>query len=200
MPYKDPEKERERQRRRRADPRYQEYQRGYQRDWKAANPDKGAEYNRAYRERSPERAVESNRRYRSRNLDRVREADRSDKMFQVHGLRAADWARIYAEQGGRCCYCRRFLSPEGGPETAVDHDHACTCGPKRSCSACRRGIACASCNKIIGLAFEDPERLETIAASLRVLAAEARERISGKPVQGELFPDAVPAEWQEAAG
>ena len=200
MPYKDPEKERERGRRRRADPRVQEYHREYNKQWNADNPEKQAEYGRAYRKRDPERAAGNRRRHRERNLDRVREMDRWDKMWATHRLRQGDWARIFAAQGGRCCYCSRPLDPGGGRETAVDHDHACSCGPKKSCDACRRGIACASCNKIIGLAFEDPERLEAIAASLRVLAAEARERISGKPAQGELFPNVVPLGKREAAG
>lgn len=200
MPYKDPEKERERQRRRRADPRYQEYQRGYKRDWKAVNPEKQAEYDRVYREASPDKASAKKARHRERNLDRVQAADRADKMFQVHGLRPADWARLFAEQDGRCCYCRRPLNPDGGRETAVDHDHSCSCGPRKSCDACRRGIACAACNKIIGLAYEDPGRLEAIAASLRVLAAEARERITGKPAEGELPLNVLPLERREAAG
>lgn len=40
MPYKDPEKERERQKIRRIQSKHKEYQRKYQQEWRAKNPDK----------------------------------------------------------------------------------------------------------------------------------------------------------------
>lgn len=185
MPYKDPEKEQERQRRRRRTPEWQDYHREYGKQWRAENPDKQAEYDRRYRTVSPGKASAKKERYRASDPERARRNDRQSKTWLTHGLRPDDWARKFAEQEGRCCYCRRPLSPAGGREVVVDHDHTC-CGPRKSCSACQRGLACAACNKIIGLAYEDPEVLETIAASLRILAAQARARIAGKPVQVEL--------------
>ena len=90
------------------------------------------------------------------------------------------------DQGGRCCYCERPL-PENPRKVHIDHDHTCTCGSKGSCEYCRRGLACDSCNQIIGKADEDWERLERIAANGRRLQAQARARINAKPVQAELF-------------
>lgn len=49
-----------------------------------------------------------------------------------------------------------------------------------------RGLACESCNTVIGKTAEDWERMERIAANGRRLQAEARSRINVKPVQGEL--------------
>jgi Recombination endonuclease VII len=197
VPYKDPEKEKERQRRRRGNPQYQEYQSEYQKQWRSDNPDKMLGYSRSYRQANPEKVTETKQRHRARNLEKVRQQDRTGKRWQVHGMRPSDWARRFAEQDGLCCYCHRPLSPDGGREVVVDHDHSC-CGPKKSCSACQRGLAHSACNKIIGLAYEDPDMLEEIAASLRTLSAEARVRIAGKPVQGEFPVDVTPLRRKEA--
>lgn len=40
----------------------------------------------------------------------------------------------------------------------VDHDHRC-CPPNRSCAKCRRGHLCHHCNKMLGMAKDDPGRL-----------------------------------------
>ena len=89
-------------------------------------------------------------------------------------------------QQGRCCYCERPL-PDNPKLVHLDHDHSCTCGPKKSCPSCQRGLACQACNNAVGAGGDDPDRLERIAANLRRLKAEARERINGQPVQGELI-------------
>jgi len=147
--------------------------------------DRRARYNDEHRDE---------RREKWREYARGQRAVRGPEMERKrrHGLRLEDWARILDEQGGRCCYCRRPLDPENAKVTAVDHDHSCTCGPRKSCSACRRGIACTNCNVIVGMAHDDPDRLDSIAANFRVLAAAARERISGKPVQEELPINVTP--------
>jgi hypothetical protein len=148
----------------------------YYRDWRDANPGYGADYARRYREANPEQA---------------REAVRLSRIRSVHGLSPERWMELYEAQDGRCCYCERPLpGDEPGDGTGlihIDHDHSCTCGPKKSCEACRRGLACRWCNTVVGNADDDPDRLERIAANLRHLKAEASERISRKPVQGQLL-------------
>jgi Recombination endonuclease VII len=78
-----------------------------------------------------------------------------------------DWDAMWTAQGGRCCYCEDLL-PIDRQQVHIDHDHTC-CPPKRSCAACRRGLACQNCNFVVGNALEDPERLERIAKNLRRL-------------------------------
>jgi hypothetical protein len=103
-----------------------------------------------------------------------------------HGMRPEDRDAMREDQGGRCCYCERPL-PENPRQIHIDHDHSCTCGPKKSCQYCRRGLACEACNTVIGKVAEDWDRLERMAANGRRLQAEAQARINGKPVQAQLF-------------
>ena len=190
-----------------------EARREYMRRWREAHPERkreiGRESARRARAARPDEIREINRRSYEKNRDRrnagARERRRLtydpavqavESLWTRHKLRPEQVERRLAEQGGRCCYCRRPLSIE---VAVIDHDHAC-CGPKKSCATCQRGLACSACNKIIGLAYEDPERLETVAANLRALAAATRARISGKPTQGELFPNVIPLERREDTG
>ena len=116
---------------------------------------------------------------------RSKEETRKQHLSTRHGMTPADYQEMWDDQEGRCCYCRRPL-PEDTKKVHIDHDHSCTCGPKNTCAACRRGLSCDACNQIIGKADEDWERLERIAANGRRLQAEARARINTKPVQAEL--------------
>lgn len=106
-------------------------------------------------------------------------------IWTTHRMRPADWQRMWDEQHGRCCYCQRPL-PEDKFHVHIDHDHSCTCGPKKTCPECRRGLACRDCNTVVGFADDDPDRLDVIVANLRRLKAGTRQRIAGKPVQEEL--------------
>jgi hypothetical protein len=134
--------------------------------------------------------AERRERDRERDRNRVRPYDpekhRRDRLRGIHGISPEIFAGMWDAQGGRCCYCERPL-PENPKLVHIDHDHSCTCGPKRSCRQCQRGLSCQGCNHVVGAGGEDPERLERIAANLRRLKAVARERINAKPVQAELI-------------
>lgn len=73
-----------------------------------------------------------------------------------YGMTRAEVEVMLAEQGG-CAICGT-ADPTAHSNYRrgwhVDHDHSC-CGPDRSCAKCVRGILCASCNKMIGLARDD---------------------------------------------
>ena len=118
------------------------------------------------------------------------ERDRANSLRRRHGMDAADWARAWAEQDGLCYLCGDALTPgvpngtAGLPVLDHIHDH---CGPKRSCAACRRGIACSACNLLIGWARDDPARLLRVAERLTVANAAARERIAALPAELTLF-------------
>ena len=58
-------------------------------------------------------------------------------------------------QGGQCAGCGQVK------ELEVDHDHNC-CRPRFSCSKCRRGLLCKSCNLGLGLLKDNPETLRSL--------------------------------------
>ena len=125
-----------------------------------------------------------------KELTLQKQRDRAQRAYEAaphranHGMSPEEWDLRWTSQEGHCCYCGDELSRERR-QTQVDHDHTC-CPPRKSCQHCRRGLACQRCNALIGRVGDDPDLLESIAANLRRLKAEARERIDGKPVQGEL--------------
>lgn len=136
--------------------------RAYIRQWKAANPGKLKEQQRRYRERHP-------------NSGRCRQ--------WRHGVSPDDLAAMWAAQDGRCYLCGDQLPSLA--QSAIDHHHGC-CPARTSCRFCRRGLACLNCNSLIGMAGDDPDRLERIAASLRAASAAVGQRMAAKPVQGTL--------------
>lgn len=75
------------------------------------------------------------------------------------------YATVLERQGGVCGICGRAPDPNGR-RFHIDHDHKCH-GPKHYCDECVRGVLCASCNRILGLAMDDPVILERAAEWLR---------------------------------
>lgn len=135
---------------------------------RAANPERMREISRAYRQANAEKIAEQ---ARLRNARRDRAKDRATQLRRIHGMTLEEWAQMSAAQDGKCYLCGDILLPEPR-QSVVDHDHAC-CGPRKSCAACRRGLACARCNKILGFVRDDPETLRRIADSLET-ASKAR--------------------------
>lgn len=103
------------------------------------------------------------------------------KYMKRHGG-IGEWARLYQAQNGCCYLCGETL--EGVPQKmiAVDHDHDCCESGKdtKSCSACRRGLAHAWCNQLIGLAGEDMDVLRAIIANFERVNAETKARIAAR--------------------
>jgi hypothetical protein len=90
-----------------------------------------------------------------------------------YGLTPQQLHALYLQQDARCYLCGDPL-PANLAKCHIDHDHSC-CGPGVSCGICVRGIACASCNRLIGEAKDDPRRLRLIADNL-----EAANRMLGR--------------------
>jgi hypothetical protein len=67
------------------------------------------------------------------------------------GLFAGDYARIAAEQNGRCAICGDVA------ELVIDHDHE---------DGRVRGLLCNPCNVALGLLADEPGRLRAAAAYL----------------------------------
>lgn len=118
------------------------------------------------------------------------DARRFARTLRRHGMTPEDWTAMFNAQSGCCYLCGCDLvvgAPNGDlsqPHVDHVHDH---CGPKKSCPACRRGIACARCNALIGWAEDDPALLVRIAETLTLANAAATVRIAAVPVQDRLF-------------
>lgn len=115
-----------------------------------------------------ERQKEYNRAYYNANRERIREqqsaygyANRPKLAVARKGLTAEKVQELRDEQGGRCAICPSELTIPN-----IDHDHSC-CPGSSSCGKCVRGLLCASCNHMLGKAYDRPEVLEAAARYLR---------------------------------
>jgi hypothetical protein len=112
------------------------------------------------------RRAEAQKRWRlNKDRDEYLEMRRTNRLKYKHGMTLEDWLSLWDSQGG-CCYLCDEPIPKGGTGVAIDHDHRC-CPPLHSCSNCRRGLACARCNKAIGLLNDDPELIQLVASRLK---------------------------------
>lgn len=149
------------------------------RAWRALNSEKVNEQHREWLAANREKVLAQRRARWARDREkfreqrvRDREKRRDQAMYQKHGMRAADWAALWDAQGGRCYLCAEELVES---QTVVEHDHSC-CGDRKSCEACRRGLACRRCNNLIGYADDDPELLQRITDNLKA----AQRRVSAR--------------------
>lgn len=136
---------------------------------------------------NPDRVRANKRRQYARQKDdpefraRVRAAQRKS----VHGPGYEQmWQGMWDAQDGKCYLCGDPLIP--GFDTHIDHDHTC-CPKGRTCSFCRRGLACTRCNKLIGAVDDDFDLLHRIAANLEPVLKATRARIATKPKQDALW-------------
>lgn len=107
-----------------------------QKEWRKANPEREkASQNKSNRKRLADPAF----------LQRKRE----DAMRRAYGISPEQFATLLESQGGKCALC--FGPPNGpGDRLHVDHCH----NTKRI-----RGLLCAKCNTLLGLAGDDPKLL-----------------------------------------
>lgn len=174
-----------------------------QREYRAANREKVNAQVRARRAANPEHNREVQRAWRAANADKVKERNRirgarrdrakdsARELRARHGMVTDEWGKLWDAQNGECYLCGGALTTSNGPgprqrTAVVDHIHSC-CGPKRSCQACRRGLACSNCNLIVGRVLDDPMVLRRIADNLEVANAAALARMALVPVQDDLF-------------
>jgi hypothetical protein len=138
-----------------------EKQRERRRAYYARNRARITQQRRVRRAAARQQALEREAAWREKNRFAV-----NDSIVQWrHGPGFAAWRRAaWIKQGGKCYLCQRELSPDLMP--VVEHDHRCH-PSGTSCDVCRRGLACNPCNRLIAIARDDPDRLETIARNLR---------------------------------
>ena len=138
--------------------------REYQRKYRSLNKPKLAAKHRDWRASNPV--------LRQREIDRGREY----KFNKRHeGMDRAGVAAMLEQQGGVCYLCHKPLTVEAA---RVDHHHGC-CPRLQSCSKCRRGAACNSCNLGIGYFRDNPALLHVVADRLEMANFELD--ISGFP-------------------
>jgi recombination endonuclease VII len=124
-----------------------------------------------WRELNPER-YEALKKLPRTELQKLRRRDLG--LQQLYGITLAEYEQKAAEQGGACAICGRAPTGKGlAASLHIDHDHAC-CPGKESCGECVRGLLCSSCNTMLGLAGEDPARLQAGIDYLTKFAATAR--------------------------
>lgn len=152
-------------------------------DYREKYPDKVREANRRYLEARPDKAAEFARHRREKAA--AERAARPPKPPRTPVTRkerkhGRDWQESYAQfwesQGGHCYLCGDPLDTSKPQLVVFDHHHAC-CPPNRSCSTCRRGLACNRCNRAIGYALDDPERLRRMADALEQANATVIARL-----------------------
>jgi len=96
--------------------------------------------------------------YQREYLQERPEVVRSRHLKYKFGMTGDDYDQMLAAQGGVCKVCRTDVPGGRGAKFHIDHDRAC-CPGHKSCGECIRGLLCSSCNVILGLAKDDPERL-----------------------------------------
>jgi hypothetical protein len=122
-----------------------------------------------------ERDLINARRRGGTGAERAREARRRDPdRFRGHslkyrfGITLDEYNDMLEAAAGSCQACG-----ERSEETLhVDHDHNC-CPGKRSCGGCIRGLLCGRCNRLLGMAKDDPEILLRAIAYLGKDALQA---------------------------
>lgn len=81
-----------------------------------------------------------------------------------YGLTWDEGFKLFSRQ--HCDACGDLLR-----QGTIDHDHSC-CPGEGSCGKCVRGVLCGSCNKMLGYARDDPERLQAAISYLRRVRRE----------------------------
>ncbi|WP_066904086.1 endonuclease VII domain-containing protein [Mycolicibacterium houstonense] len=87
---------------------------------------------------------------------RTKDAAWEKRLIDTYGITAAEYWAIYEAQGGRCYICRRATGK--ARKLAVDHDHK---------TGYVRGLTCATDNKSLGFARDDPEHFYRAAEYLK---------------------------------
>lgn len=94
------------------------------------------------------------------NRDRKNVSDRRSRLKTRYDLDPERYQAMLTEQGGGCAICGESAPP--GTNLAVDHNHRC-CPGKKTCGRCVRALLCTRCNRMLGLAQDDPGRLRAAA-------------------------------------
>ena len=144
---------------------------------RARSRDKWARHGDDYNRRDREQRVIDPEGVRAADRDRYAASPRKKNNIKYNRLKIteAEWLKMFEAQGGCCYLCGQDLG-ENSKHIHIDHDHRC-CPATRSCSKCRRGLACNRCNVIAGWARDDANYLRMIADNLEMAVLIVTERL-----------------------
>lgn len=114
-----------------------------------------------------------NQKSRSSYLKNRRSTDeeyRTREIAKSKGITSDQYNHQLAAQDNTCAVCGAV----GGLE--LDHDHSCCASSGRTCGKCNRGFLCKRCNRMLGMAMDDPELL--VKAQTYLLAGGVWERFT----------------------
>jgi hypothetical protein len=112
----------------------------------------------------------------------------SRRLFMMYGITEEQYNALLEAQGGACAICGRTPELAGrGKRLVVDHDHQC-CRGTGACGKCVRGLLCQWCNRILGLAQDDPARLS--AAMSYLYDTGTAQRKTPRPAKPKRKPGA----------
>lgn len=103
------------------------------------------------------RAADARRQRERRESPAYKAKYRADSLRRLYGLTVEAFDALLASQGGGCAICSR-RDPGWRKDWHVDHDHE---------TGVVRGLLCQSCNLLLGMAKDDPERLAAAIAYLK---------------------------------
>ena len=124
--------------------------RDYNKEWAQKNPKKA----KAWRRRNLDKARAASRRWKAENQEQVRCYDRNQHLEGTYGITLEKYNEILDAQGGSCAGCDATEYNSNSYNLAVDHDHE---------TDKVRGLLCLQCNRILGLAKDNPDLLRRLA-------------------------------------
>jgi hypothetical protein len=140
--------------------------------WKKRNPEKNRAQAQRWRDRNPEKAKEMSLRSYAKNRDKIiaravkygrehPEAKHDHYLRHAYGVPHGTYARLLAEQDGKCAICG--TSEPGSKQKRFHLDH---CHETQTV----RGLLCMRCNTGIG---HLDHRVEILLSAIRYLSAKS---------------------------
>ena len=90
--------------------------------------------------------------------DSCQRAYNRKRVIERHGLTVEEYTSFLESHGYGCYIC----GYDGPTPLSIDHDHSC-CPGQNGCRKCFRGLICSHCNRILGLASDNPDTLRKLA-------------------------------------
>lgn len=131
--------------------------------WCGENPDKRKITERKYRATNATKIAATKKAWKANNRDKHRASNRKWKLGKISSIEEFD--ALFLKQGGKCAICGTAKGSATGKDDrrlAVDHCHA---------TMKVRGLLCGNCNRMLGLAKDEPETLRRAIAYLEASKA-----------------------------
>ena len=119
-----------------------------QAEWRKNHPERLKAYNSNWYTANRDKAKARSDRYAKANPDKIR----SRKLRRDYGISIEDYDRMLTLQNGVCAVCSEPPSKANAREMVLHVDHCHKTGKIR-------GLLCATCNRMLGLAKDNPETL-----------------------------------------